>query len=154
MSILPAQHIRKIAEDIDMLSPFHERTEHNGMTYGLSGCGYDVRIDQDIILAPGQFSLGSIIEHMHIPLDIMARVCDKSTWARRGLSVFNTVIEPGWRGYLTVELVNHGKDTLVIKAGDPVAQIIFERLVHPTSQPYVGKYQDQPNRPVEAIMEK
>lgn len=154
MSILSAQTVKSLCLDYNMIEPFNERTKHNGMTFGLSGCGYDVRLAQTIGLAAGEFSIASIIEHMEIPNTIMARVCDKSTWARRGLSVFNTVIEPGWIGYLTVELVNHSKETLIINAGDPIAQIIFERLDHSTNQPYTGKYQYQPNKPVHAIMGK
>ena len=42
-----------------------------------------------------------------MPSDVLGQVCDKSTWARRGVAVQNTIIEPGWRGYLTVELTNH-----------------------------------------------
>jgi dCTP deaminase len=54
------------------------------------------------------------------------------------LTVQNTVIEPGWRGYLTLELTNHGPNRLEIPAGSPIAQIIFEMLDEPTEQPYRG----------------
>lgn len=65
----------------------------------------------------------------------------------------NTVIEPGWRGFLTIELAHHGGEVLRIEAGTPIAQILFHRLESPTIRPYSGKYQDQPDRPVDAIME-
>lgn len=100
-----------------------------------------------------------------MPIDVAGSVKDKSTWARRGLAVQNTWIDPGWEGYLTLELSNHhfafrgpprwlrrqrdewrkdmaGK-TLVIAAGMPIAQIVFERLDEPTELPYRGKYQRQ-----------
>jgi dCTP deaminase len=66
------------------------------------------------------------------------------------LSVFNTVIEPGWCGFLTLELVYHGRERLHIPAGAGIAQVIF----HQTScnAYYDGKYQNQPDRPVEGIM--
>ena len=82
-----------------------------------------------------------------MPDDLVAFVHDKSTWARRGLSLFNTVIEPGWRGFLTLELVNHSDEQLMVSAGDPIAQIIFMRMEEPTERPYTGKYQDQARGP-------
>jgi dCTP deaminase len=57
------------------------------------------------------------------------------------------VIEPGWSGYLTLELTNHGHDALDILWGDPIAQIVFHWLDHATDQPYNGKYQDQKRGP-------
>lgn len=88
-----------------------------------------------------------------MPNDLLAVVHDKSTWIRRGLSVHNTVLEPGWRGYLTLELAYHGYGRLSVKAGDPIAQIVFHMLDFTTSQPYTGKYQDQPAGPQPAKME-
>lgn len=123
------------------------------MTYGLSMCGYDIRIDQDVILWPGRFVLASSLESFNVPPSIVGRVCDKSTWARRGVTVQNTVIEPGWRGWLTLELVNHSWRFIKIRQGDPIAQVLFEWLDEPTVSPYEGKYQDQPARPVAAVME-
>lgn len=148
--ILPAQTIRKLQP----ITPFHERTVHNGMSFGLSHAGYDVRIAESVPLSPfTPFSLASTMEHFDIPNDVIAFVHDKSTWARRGLSLFNTVIEPGWRGYLTLELVYNGTQALWIQAGDPIAQIVFMRLEEPTDAPYTGKYQNQCAGAVPAIME-
>ncbi len=83
-----------------------------------------------------------------MPPYLVGIVHDKSTWARRGLSVFNTVIEPGWRGFLTLELVYHGGDRLHIPAGAGIAQVIFHDLASPAA--YDGKYQDQADQPVGA----
>lgn len=137
--ILPAQSIRKIKP----ILPFVERTVHNGMSYGLSHAGYDVRIAETVMLMPGKFCLASTIEEFFMPNDLVAFVHDKSSWARRGLSLFNTVIEPGWQGFLTLELVNHSKDAFLIAEGTPIAQIIFMRTEEPTEKPYTGKYQNQ-----------
>ena len=137
--ILSAQSIRTRKP----IEPFYERTVVSGMSFGLSHAGYDVRIAETVILMPGHFSLASTVEKFDMPDDLIAMVHDKSTWARRGLSLFNTVIEPGWRGYLTLELTNSGHDLLRIHAGDPIAQIVFMRLDEPTESPYTGKYQDQ-----------
>lgn len=115
----------------------------NGMSYGLSSAGYDIRIAEDHSLYGGAFRLGSSMEKFSMPNDLIAIVHDKSSWARRGLCVQNTVIEPGWRGFLTLELSNHGVAPIDIKAGDPIAQIIFHKLDHAVERPYSGKYQDQ-----------
>lgn len=141
--ILPAQSIRKIKP----ILPFVERTVHNGMSYGLSHAGYDVRIAETVVLSPGASCLASTMEEFFMPNDLLAFVHDKSTWARRGLSLFNTVIEPGWQGFLTLELVNHSDQKLFVAAGDPIAQIIFMRLEEPTEKPYTGKYQNQKRGP-------
>lgn len=155
MTVLSAQAIRGILP----IHPFHERTVHNGMTFGLSAAGYDVRIAEDITLSanlygPMRFSLASTVEKFLMPDDCLAYVKDKSSWARRGLSVFNTVIEPGWEGLLTLELVYHGMGELHIPSGSPIAQIVFHKLDEATEQPYEGKYQHQRAGAVPAIMEK
>lgn len=152
--ILSGQTIRTLCgTPFAMLTPFAERTRENGMTFGLGPAGYDVRIKQGFDLSPGQFVLASTVEHFVMPNDVLATVMDKSTWARRGLSLFNTVIEPGWEGWLTLELVNQSKDQISIAPGSPIAQVIFQRLDQRTCQPYAGKFQMQENRPVGARLE-
>jgi len=135
------------------MSPLHqEKRKFNGVSYGLGEAGYDVRIAQDVWLFPfRRFRLASTVERFTMPDDILGIVHDKSTWARKGLSVFNTVIEPGWEGWLTLELVYHGWRPLFIENGTGIAQVVFHELVHPAQ--YNGKYQGQDNRPVPAIME-
>ena len=150
--IIPAQTLRLIRP----VEPFHERTVENGMTFGLSPAGYDVRVREMCVLRSGDFMLASTIEQFEIPNDVMAFVHDKSSWARKGLAVQNTCLEPGWRGFLTLELTNHGWNLLQIPEGAPIAQIVFHRLEAPTEQPYpeAGKYMDQPARPVPAKEER
>lgn len=152
----------------------------NGVSYGLSEVGYDIRLKQDIRFIPANyhfngdqvrrarisildsdmgyptsshdnFCLGSSIEEFDMPQDLCAIVHDKSTWARQGLSVFNTVIEPGWKGFLTLELVFHGNSDLHIPAGSGIAQVIFHRIEVPAA--YEGKYQNQEDRPVPSKFE-
>ena len=145
----------------------NEKRREHGVSYGLSEAGYDIRIKQDVVFykpkgdylsgvivdgkfSQGNFTIASAIEEFQLPLDLVGIVHDKSTWARRGLSVFNTVIESGWCGFLTLELVYHGRDPLHIPAGAGIAQVVF----HQTSDlaKYDGKYQNQPDQPVEAIL--
>lgn len=134
----------------NLVEPMVQRSSHRGMTYGLSPCGYDVRVRETVTIAPQHFVLLSTLERFDIPWDICAFVCDKSTWARQGLALQNTILEPGWRGYATLEATNHGDQVLSLQEGDPIAQVVFCTLDHPTILPYDGKYQDQPPQPVSA----
>lgn len=150
--ILSAQSIRRLClSETPLISPFHERGVAHGMTYGLSPAGYDIRIAQDVLLSPGDFTLASAIERFILPADLMMEITDKSSLARRGMSVFNTRAEPGWRGFLTLELVNNSQEPLHLRVGSPVAQAIFHRLDEPTQQPYSGRYQDQEEGPQSAM---
>lgn len=155
MAILSAQSIReRAASQPPMVEPFNERTKVHGRSFGLSACGYDVRLAEDIWLWPFWGRLGSIMEHLHLPNDLCAEVKDKSTNARLFVFVQNTVIEPGWRGYLTVELTRFLPWPIRLKRGTPIAQIMFKRLDAPTEQPYDGKYQGQKSGPQKPIMER
>lgn len=139
-------------------------------SHGLSEGGYDIRIKQDILFTTqfngsfrepvvvvthpdgtkethvGKFVLASAIEEFDMPTSLLGIVHDKSTWARNGLSVFNTVIEPNWKGFLTLELVYHGTKDLCIPAGSGIAQVLFHELASEAS--YDGKYQNQEDKPV------
>lgn len=139
----------------------------HGVSYGLGEAGYDIRLKQGIrfsftkhgcevkldkgLIYPGRFCIASAIEEFDVPTNLVGVVHDKSTWARKGLSVFNTVIEPGFRGGLTLELVYHGYENLYIPAGAGIAQVIFTTLSSTAS--YSGKYQNQSSEPVHAIFE-
>lgn len=154
--ILSGETIR----EMEIVDPCLPRTREFGMTYGLGPAGYDVRCEFDEdgsrlvqYLPPGRFILASTIEMFRMPPNVMGIVHDKSTLARMGVAVQNTVIEPGWRGYLTLEITNHGSRHLEIKRGQPVAQVVFH-FVDRTTTGYEGKYQDQRRGPVEPIREK
>jgi dCTP deaminase len=124
------------------------------MSYGLSHCGYDVRIAETFTLLPKEFRLASTVEEFRFPRDVAGLLKDKSTWARRGISVFNTVFEPGWRGNATIEIANLGAEMVHFEAGFPIAQMMFVRLEEPTDSPYVGKYQNQGAGPQAARYEQ
>lgn len=159
--ILPAQFIRSLCIGWSryntsrgpLIKPFEERQVVRGRSFGLSPAGYDVRIAESILLPRGSFVLASTMERLMLPTDAIGFVKDKSSWARVGLAVQNTVLEPGWEGYITLELTNHGFEELTIEAGDPIAQIIFQQLLEPTESPYTGKYQNQAPGPQAALLE-
>ncbi len=123
-----------------------------GLSYGLTECGYDIRIAQDVTMFFGRrFVLASSVEYFSLPPDLMGRVLNKSTWARRGIDAsMTTNIEPGWRGFLTIELRYSGWAPITLRKGMGIAQVIFERVLNPVC--YVGKYQDQASRPVPAML--
>lgn len=144
------------------VNPMILRAKAFGMTYGVGPAGIDLRIREDVVIPEGGFKLASCTEEFRMPKNLLGVVHDKSTWARLGLCVQNTVIEPGWRGYLTIELTNHnrtpwykftGRKTLRIRAGTPICQIVFHILDEETEQPYTGKYQYQKEGIQEAILE-
>lgn len=144
------------------------KLREHGVSYGLSEAGYDIRIKQEILFTRrrhdghhivcvdrpngawynGRFVLASAIEEFDMPYNLVGIVHDKSTWARRGLSVFNTVIEPGWKGFLTLELVYHGNEELLIPAGSGIAQVVFHHTTNTAA--YDGRYQNQGDAPVPA----
>lgn len=163
MTVINGNQLLMVSPIVDMLT---SKQSHNGVSHGLAEVGYDIRIKQEIqffksavmgeravaidgIAKIGRFIIASTMDQFRMPNTLMGVVHDKSTWARRGLSVFNTVIEPGWCGFLTLELVYHGEDDLLIPAGSGIAQVIFHEVAHPAE--YSGKYQDQADRPVEAL---
>jgi dCTP deaminase len=149
--ILPAQEIRRRSTSLTpMIAPFVERGIVRGMSYGLGPASYDIRIAENMIIEPGEFALASTIERFDIPDDVVIIVHDKSSWARHGLAVQNTLFDPGWRGYATLELSNHSGEALTIVAGDPIAQVVCHLLTEATCQPYAGKYQDQEAGPQRA----
>lgn len=146
---------------IDMVTS--KMQQDHGVSYGLGEAGYDIRLKQTLVFNPakniilidqkksirGRFVLGSAMEVFQMPENLVGIVHDKSTWARKGLSVFNTVIEPGFKGGLTLELVYHGDELLYLPAGTGIAQVVFTQCSRPVA--YSGKYQDQSTEPVPAI---
>ena len=145
-----------------ILGMFPTKRIAHGTSFGLAEAGYDIRIAETITFenlsggwvkakdadgntrgSPGRFILASSMETFQMPTFLVGTVKDKSTWARRGLSVFNTVIEPGWNGILTLELVFHGIHSVTIPAGSGIAQVLFTRLDEDGDYGD-GKYQNAP----------
>lgn len=144
----------------DLIHPFNERSKAFGMTYGVGPAGYDMRVEfdqkgeeEDKIMGPGEFLLASTIEEFNMPDNLLGIVHDKSTWARMGLTVQNTVIEPGWKGFLTLELTNHSSRNIILMRGMPICQVVFHYIDRPAISYTDGKYQNQRRGPVAAIFD-
>ena len=106
--------------------------------------------DQPFILHPGEFVLGSTLERVALPDDVVARLEGKSSLGRLGLLIHSTAgyVDPGWDGYLTLELSNVANLPITIYRGMKIGQISFFRLTTPADVPYgststKSKYQGQ-----------
>lgn len=105
---------------------------------------------QPFILHPGEFVLGSTVEHIELPADLVARLEGKSSLGRIGLVIHSTAgfVDPGWKGNLTLELSNLARLPITLYYGMKIGQISFLRLTTPAERlygaPELGsKYQGQ-----------
>jgi dCTP deaminase len=171
--------IREYSQRISLISPFHERQTDNGISFGLSSVGYDLTLGKDyaevgytehnysevgrlqkdffdiakeaanIHLKPHQFILASTVEYIKMPNFLVGFIMDKSSLARSGLTVQNTVIEPGWEGVITLEIYNMTNTHLLLKPGMGICQLMFSECMPPESSystinnGKAGKYQNQ-----------
>ena len=100
-----------------------------------------------VLIPPNSFALCETVEHVSIPRDCLAICVGKSTYARCGIIVNVTPIEPEWRGKITLEISNTTPLPAKIYANEGIAQIIFLRGEKVCERSYAdksGKYQDQP----------
>ena len=108
----------------------------------------EVKPDEPFILHPGEFVLGSTLERVAIPDDLVARLEGKSSLGRLGLLIHSTAgyVDPGWDGYLTLELSNVANLPITLYPGMKIGQISFFQLTSPAETPYGkagNKYQGQ-----------
>lgn len=172
MGVLPDWQIQR---DIK-IEPFVEGISREGkISYGVTSYGYDVRVGRrfkvftnvrcavvdpknfdpasfvDIegdscLIPPNSFALAETVETFEIPRDVLAICVGKSTYARCGIIVNVTPLEPEWRGKITIEISNTTPLPAKIYAGEGIAQIIFLRSEAVCRTSYAdkkGKYQDQ-----------
>ncbi|MBI4336928.1 MAG: dCTP deaminase [Chloroflexi bacterium] len=111
-----------------------------------------VEVDGDVpfILHPGEFVLGSTVENIEVPDDLVGRLEGKSSLGRIGLLIHSTAgyVDPGWKGHLTLELSNVSRLPITLYYGMKIGQISFLRLTTPADRlygsPTLGsKYQGQ-----------
>lgn len=104
------------------------------------------------VIPPLSYVLGVTVESFKMPHNVCGTATGKSTYARSGLVVNVTPLEPGWAGYLTLEMFNANSEALKVYADEGIAQIQFQR-VEGCAVPYNtrgGKYMNQENLPVMA----
>ena len=106
---------------------------------------------EQILIPPGTFFLSHTDEFFIMPRNITANAVGKSTWARTGLSIFVTPLEPGWRGYLTLEHKNENHLPILVTSGAGAGQLQFHVSNSEPTVSYAdrgGKYQNQAKIPV------
>jgi dCTP deaminase len=111
-----------------------------------------VQVDDEtpFILHPGEFVLGSTLERIRLPNDLVARLEGKSSLVRLGLLIHSTAgfIDPGWDGHVTLELSNVANLPITIYHGMKIGQLSFVQMTEPAETPYGAdalgsKYQGQ-----------
>jgi dCTP deaminase len=110
----------------------------------------EIADDQPFILHPGEFVLGSTLERIQLPDDLVARLEGKSSLGRLGLLIHSTAgfVDPGWDGHVTLELSNVANLPITIYYGMKIGQLSFVQLTEPAERPYGSdalgsKYQGQ-----------
>lgn len=105
---------------------------------------YEEYHQDSIILAPGEFILGTTQEAVYLDEQTGGIVMGKSSIGRLGLQIQNAgFIDPGFQGKITLELMNQCDNNIIVHAGMNICQVVFFILDKPTRQPYHGKYQNQ-----------
>jgi dCTP deaminase len=155
MAIKSDRWIQEMAEQHGMIEPFHTGQVRDGcISYGLSSYGYDIRVapefkvftnvfnvvvdpkgfdarsfvdvnEAECIIPPNSFALARTEEYFRIPRDVLVLCVGKSTYARCGIIVNVTPLEPTWYGYLTLEISNTTPLPAKIYAGEGIAQLLF-----------------------------
>ena len=176
MTVLSDKWIKEMARTYNMISPFEDKQVRGSkISYGLSSFGYDARVSnefkiftnvnseiidpknfkqnnfisksgEECIVPPNSFVLSSTVEYFKIPNNIMVICLGKSTYARCGIIVNVTPLEPSWEGHVTLELSNTTPLPAKIYANEGVAQFIFLKGNEKPNITYAdrnGKYMKQ-----------
>ncbi len=100
-----------------------------------------IRFQEPFVLHPQQFVLGSTLEYVSFPRNLMAYVIGRSSWGRLGLVIATaTFVDPGFKGTITLELVNLGDVPITLYPCLRIAQLVFHKLDKEV-EPYSGKYE-------------
>tara|TARA_Y100000996_G_C22557595_1_gene656150 strand:+ start:3427 stop:4023 length:597 start_codon:yes stop_codon:yes gene_type:complete len=138
--------------DNDFLVFRNSRMPFIDVRQGVEDLTEKVQIDDDkpFILHPGEFVLGSTLEHIELPDDLVARVEGKSSLGRLGLLIHSTAgyVDPGFKGHLTLELSNVANLPITLYFGMKIGQLSYLKLTTPAEFPYGSpelgsKYQGQ-----------
>jgi len=108
----------------------------------LTPAGYDFASFSAIALSPRSHKLIATSETVELGNQILATIHLKSSFAREGVIGSFAVIDPGYRGKLTLSMYNVGTSIIHIEENEPIVQIVFYRTGEPSTQPYDGRYQN------------
>ena len=104
--------------------------------------GVDLRIDRGVTLKPRQQTLAATIERVELSNKLAGILHIRSSLAREGVIASLALVDPGFRGQLTISLYNAGARPVKLKHGEGFIQLSLLRLNTPSHQTYTGKYQD------------
>jgi dCTP deaminase len=110
--------------------------------FRLNPAGVDLRIDRDVRLEPKQHSLVASIERVELSDCIVGFLHLRSSLAREGLFASLALVDPGFRGQLTVSLYNSGDSAVNLAKGERFIQLSLLRLGNPAINKYTGRYQN------------
>jgi dCTP deaminase len=102
---------------------------------------YDLRVSDNTVLSRGASTLVSSLEWIELPADLAATIRSRSSFGRRGILITGGFVDPGFRGQLTLCLVNMGEEEIVLNRNDRVVQLIIQE-VSSGVRLYEGRYQD------------
>ena len=102
---------------------------------------YDLRVGEEVVLQKGRCTLVHSLEHVEMPRDIAATLRCRSSFARRGVLIGGGFVDPGFRGQLTLCLVNMGEEEIPLTVGDRVVQMVLHEVLSGEDL-YAGRYQD------------
>ncbi len=124
----------------------HLKTGEIGITPFEASClnpaGYDLRSSGEAIIEPRQHELTATMETVELGLKVTGSLHIRSSLAREGIIGSFAVVDPGFRGQLTLSLHNAGEKEIAIKEGEPIVQIVFHKLGSPVRKGYSGSYQN------------
>ena len=108
----------------------------------LNGAGYDLRLGEELEIQPSQHKLVATLERIELSEGLAGTLHIRSSLARAGVIASLALVDPGFRGQLTISLYNAGRRPFVMGRNDRFVQIAIHQLSTRTHRPYRGKYQD------------
>ena len=108
----------------------------------LNPAGMDLRVSRSLVLKPGQQTLVATVERVELSEQFLGILHIRSSLTREGIVASLALVDPGFRGQLTVSLYNAGDRLVSLKKGERFIQLSLLRLGMPATQAYVGKYQN------------
>ena len=135
MTVLSDVEIEKRIKDMSLvLSPFDPSS--------LNGAGYDLHLAMETAIPAGKNQLAATMERVELPDDLTGTLHIRSSLARAGILASLALVDPGFRGQLTISLYNAGTETFRMSKGDKFVQMVLHTLGTKTDRPYRGRYQD------------
>ena len=130
------------SEILEHLTTGKIKLEPHDLTACLNPAGYDLRCSKKVLLKPKKYELVATLETVEIGLDIVAFLHIRSSLAREGIIGSFAVVDPGFRGQLTLNLHNISEKEVILKEGERIVQIVFHRLGNTAKKGYNGSYQN------------